>query len=157
MNIDSTFENIDRRYLLKKLRKLDKKQFKIFYCLLVYYWAKYKYFISTQNFFNLWCDLNQLCHESDESFPSQYDNYEEVKSFCKAYPYYFIDKLPLDVISNLFSMYLDDRVDILTNIVKTLSDVDIFAAYACANKALGLNEPIDILVLETHEHIKLFS
>ena len=157
MNIESNFENIDRHYLLKNLKKLDKTQFKIFYCLIVHYWSKYKYFISKQNFFNLWCDLNQLCHESDEGFPDQHDNHEEVKSFCQTHPYYFIDKLPLDVISNLFSIYLDDRIDILTNIVITLFDVNIFATYAYANKALGLNEPIDILISETQEHINRFS
>ena len=143
--------------LYKTLSKLNAEQFKIFYSILIHYWANYKFFISKQNLFNLWCELNKYCHESDESFPKQYDNHEEIKSFCRAYPYYFIDRLPIDLISKLFSEHIDNQIDVLIKTVKTLSDVNIFAAYTYANKALGLNEPSDILVSETQDHIKYFS
>lgn len=143
--------------LCNYLSKLDISQFKTFYCLFVHYWANYRYFISEQNFLNLWCELNQLCHESDESFPDQYDNHQEIKSFCQAYPYYFIDRLPIKVISKLFAEYVDNQIDVLIKTAKILSDVNIFAAYTYTNKALGLNEPIDILVSETQDHIKYFS
>lgn len=157
MNIDSKFENVGHRSLFKNLSKLDKTQFKIFYSILVHYYTNYKCFISTKNFYNLWCELNLLCHELDESFPEQYDDLNEIKSFCQTHPYYFIDELPLNIISNLFSKYIDDRVDILTNIVKTLYEVNIFATYVYANKTLGLNEPINELVSDTLDHIKYFS
>ena len=143
--------------LYKTLSKLNAEQFKIFYSILIHYWANYKFFISKQNLFNLWCELNKCCHESDESFPSPYDYHEEIKSFCRAYPYYFINRLPIDLISKLFSEHIDNQIDILIKTVKTLSDVNIFAAYTYANKALGLNEPSDILVSETQDHIKYFS
>ena len=143
--------------LYKNLSKLNVEQFKVFHSIFIHYWVNYKFFISSQNLFNLWCELNQHCHESDESFPAQYDNHEEIKSFYQTYPYYFIDKLPIDIISKLFSDHIDNRVDILTNIVKTLYEVNVFAAYTYANKTLGVNESVDILVSETQEHIKYFS
>lgn len=95
----------NQRLLYEYLSKLSLLQFKQFYCLLVHYWTNYKCFISQQNLFNLWCELNQLCHESDESFPDQYDDYEVMKSFCMTYPYYFIDKLPIPLIADLFAQY----------------------------------------------------
>lgn len=157
MDIDSKFENVGNRSLFKNLSKLDKNQFKIFYSILVHYYTNHKYFISTQNFFNLWCELNLLCHELDESFPEHYDDHNEIKSFCQTHHYYFIDNLPLNIISTLFSKFIDDRVDILTNVVKTLFEVNIFAAYVYANKTLGLNEPINELVSDTLDHIKYYS
>ena len=80
-----------------------------------------------------------------------------LQSFCQTYPYYFIDKLPIDLISNLFATYVDDHIDVLTHIVKILSEIDLKTAYAYANKTLKLNEPIDNLVTETQDHIKYFS
>lgn len=95
----------NQQLLYEYLSKLSLLQFKQFYCLFVHYWTNYKCFISQQNLFNLWCELNQLCHESDESFPDQYDDYEVMKSFCMTYPYYFIDKLPIPLIADLFAQY----------------------------------------------------
>ena len=44
----------DEQTLLKEsLLKLDKHQLKLFYGILVHYWATQKAFISKQNFFNL--------------------------------------------------------------------------------------------------------
>lgn len=105
----------------------------------------------------MWCELNFLCHEFDESFPDQYDNYEEVRSFCKAYPYYFIDKLPADIVSALFAENVDDRVEILARMAKILSEENIQAAYAYAIDALGLIESVESLVQEAQDHIKYFS
>lgn len=156
MNIDLKFENVARRALYKHLSKLNTMQFKTFYGLLVYCWANHKYFISNQNFFNLWCELNQLCHEFDESFPNQYNDHEHIKSFCHAHPYYFIDKLPLELVAKLFSEHINDRIEILTNIAKILFEEDIYAVYTYATKTLTLKESVDTLVSETLEHIKSF-
>lgn len=157
MNINLKFENVARRSLCKYLSKLNPLQFKIFYSIFVHYWVSYKYFFNKQNLFNLWCELNRLCHELDEGFPDEYDNKEEIASFCKSHPYYFIDKLPINIIASLFADHIDDRIDILTNVAKILYETDIRAAYTYANKALGLNEPIDILVSQTQALIKRFS
>ena len=151
------FDNVARRSLCKYLSKLNPLQFKIFYSIFVHYWVSYKYFFNKQNLFNLWCELNRLCHELDEGFPDEYDNKEEIASFCKSHPYYFIDKLPINIIASLFADHIDDRIDILTNVAKILYETDIRAAYTYANKALGLNEPIDILVSQTQALIKRFS
>lgn len=147
-----------RNYELNnQLKKLDAIQFKMFYAALVHYWVNHNFFISKQNFYNLWCELNLLCHELDESFPDQYDDREAVKDFCHYHPYYFIDRLPLDLVAKLFAEHIDDRIDILTNFAKLLLEADIRAAYTYINEALGLSESIDYLVSETHTHIKFFS
>lgn len=73
--------------------------------------------------------------------------FEIARSFSKAHPYYFTDKLPADIIAALFAENVDDRVDILANIAKLLSE-GIYAAYAYAINALGLNESIDTFVTE---------
>ena len=157
MNVDLKFENVARRSLYKNLSKLTPIQFKFFYCLFVHYWADYQLFINKQNLYNLWCELNRMCHDSDESFPDCYDNFKEIKDFCKSQPYYFIDKLPPKIIACLFSEYVDNRIDMLVCIAKTLYESNIRAAYEYVNQTLGLNEPIDILVSETQEHIEYFS
>ena len=143
--------------LKHNLNKLNKEQFKMFWGVLVHYWALNRFFISNQNFLNLCCELNLLCYQSNESFPSPYDDHNLIKSFCEAHPYYFIDKLPFDLISNLFATYVDDHIDVLTHIVKILYEINLKAAYTYANKTLKLNEPIDNLVTETQDHIKYFS
>lgn len=153
----SKLQNQTNHTLYTYLSKLNTAQFRIFYCLFVHYCVKYKYFISKQNLFNLRCELNQFCHELDESFPDQYDDFEEMRSFCKAHPYYIIDKLPINLLAHLFATYIDDRIYILTNIVKTLYEADARAAYVYANEALCLDESIDTLVSETHSHIKYYS
>lgn len=150
-------DNPNRLLLYEYLSKLSKIQFKQFYCLFVHYWANYKCFISKQYFFNLWCELNQLCYESDESFPEQYDNFEAMRSFWLRYPYYFIEKLPIQFIAHLFVQYIDDYLDALLHTVKELYEKDIRAAYTYVNSALGLDESIDTLVIETQDHVKYFS
>lgn len=143
--------------LYKSLIKLNTMQFKTFYCIFVHYWANYKYFISNQNFLNLWCELNLLCHELDESFPNPYDDYKKIASFCKSHPYYFIDILPINLITNLFAEFVDDRIDILAQIAKQLYEADLKATYTYSNKALNLTENIEDLVTETQKHIGCFS
>ena len=145
-----------RTTLQKHLSKLDTHQLKAFYAALVHYWVNHKYFISKQNFFDLWCEFNFLCHEADESFPDPYDDHEAIKDFCHFHPYYFIDRLPLDLVAELFANYVDDRIDILSNFAETLSSADMRAAYTYINEALGLSESIDNLVSETETHIKFF-
>ena len=157
MKPKAQLDNPNQRLLYEYLSKFSLLQFKQFYCLFVHYWTNYRCFISQQNLFNLWCELNQLCHESDESFPDQYDDYEVMKSFCMTYPYYFIDKLPIPLIADLLAQYTDDTKDVLLNTVKALYEKDLHAAYTYVNNALTLNESIETLVSETHRHTHSFS
>lgn len=142
--------------LFETLSKLNKVQFKAFYGMLVHYWVNKKAFISKQNFFNIWCELNVLCHEIDEGFPDITDH-ELIKSYCHQHPYYFIDILDTGIVAKLFCEYLDDRIDILTTMVQRLDTEGIWAACECVNEALGMSEDIDELATEIEEHIKEFS
>ena len=144
----------DKRKLKECMMKLDAHKFKLFYSILVHYWVKMKAFISAQGFLNLWCELNYLCSEVDESFPDLYDDHELLKSYCQAHPYYFIDILDLGLIINLFCEYLDDRLDILANIITKLDTGDLWASYAYSNEVLGLNEDIDELVAGTEKWMR---
>lgn len=157
MDQNLKFQNATKTLLYTYLSQFSPMQFKLFYGIIVYCWANWQSFISKQNFFNLWCELNQFCHEYDKSFPDQYDDHEEIKSFCKAYPYYFVDKLPIDLIATLFTDYVNDRLDLLADIVKALHETDIKAAYSYANEVFGFDEPVDAVVAEAKDHIKSFS
>ena len=143
--------------LRKSLQKLDTYKFKLFFTIVASYWVKYKFFISDQNFFNLWCELNELCHEVDESFPDQYDDRDIIMDFCQQHPYYFIDILCPDMVQNLFCEYLDDRLDILITIVQKLHTEDLKTVYEYINTALKLSENIDKLVEQTKEYIQTFT
>ena len=151
------YNKVIRRKLKDRLLKLDNRQLKLFYGMLVHYWVKNKYFISDHNFLNLWCELNKLCSEVDKSFPDPYDDHELLKSYCQTHPYYFIDILKPGLITNLFCEYLDDRLNILVAILDKLSTGDLRASYEYSNKALGLNEDVDELVKESLEHLKAYS
>ena len=137
--------------------KLNQYQLKLFYGMLVHYWAKYRYFISNQSFFNLWCELNYLCATVDEVFPDPYDDCELLRSYCHAHPYYFIDILSPEIVADLFCEYLDDRIDILVLIANKLATEDLRAAYESSNKVLDLSENIEELVAQSKEHIEIFS
>jgi hypothetical protein len=113
--------------------------------------VKHKVFISSQNFLNLWCELNLICSQVDESFPDPYYDRELVKSYCQVHPYYFIDILDLRLIINLFCEHCDDRLDILIQVIDKLDTEGLRAAYAYCNEALDLNENIDELVYETEK------
>ena len=145
-----------RSLLYEFLSKLDKDQLKIFYGMLVHYRVSQNAFISRQNVFNLWCELNVLCHEVDESFPDIYDH-ELVKSYCHEHPYYFIDILESEQVIKLFCQYLDDRLDVLTTMAQKLDTEGIRGACECVNEALGLNENVDELAADIEEHIKVCS
>lgn len=146
----------NRQALYEYLSKLTAKQFKAFYAALVHYWTMDNFFITDQNFRNLWCEFNFHCHEMDESFPDRYDDFELLKDFCHFHPYYFIDRLPLEMVAKLIAEHVDNRIDILANFAKILSEADMRAAYTYMNDALGLAETIDYLVSETETHIKFF-
>ena len=133
------------------MSRLDAQQFKLLYSIIVHYWVKTKAFISEQNFLNLWCELNFICSEVDESFPDPYYDRELIKSYCQAHPYYFIDILDLSLIINLFCEHCDDRIDVLIQVIDKLDTEGLRAAYAYSNKVLGLGEDIDELVYETEK------
>lgn len=143
-----------RSKLKNNLLRLDMRQLKLFYGIIVHYWVRYKYFISKRNFYNLWCELNYLCHEVDESFPEPYDDYDLLKSFCQTHPYYFIDILSPEVVTGLFCEYFDDRLDILAQVIHILYTKGLRAAYTCANEALGLSEDINELVVGTEKWMR---
>ena len=150
-------DKIARTILKEHLLKLNKHQLKSFYGVLVHAWASRKSFISTQNFRNLWCELNHLCSIVDEGFPDPYDDFELLKSFCHAHPSYFIDILSPEVIIGLFCEHFDDRIDILTTIAQKLHMDGLRTAYEYANKALGLTDDIDESIAQAEEHLKSFS
>jgi hypothetical protein len=150
-------DKTEKKRLYESLLKLDQRQLKLFYGILVHYWVKYKFFISKQNFFNLWCELNKLCHELDESFPEPHDDRELLKSYCIAHPYYFIDILDAVIVTDLFCEHINHKLDILTMIAQKLATEGLWAAYESSNKALGLYENVENLVLEAEEHLKSFS
>ena len=141
----------DKKKLKEYMSRLDIQQFKLFYSVFVHYWVKTKAFISEQNFLNLWCELNFICSEVDESFPDPYYDRELIKSYCQAHPYYFIDILDLSLIINLFCEHCDDRIDVLIQVIDKLDTEGLRAAYDYSNKVLGLGEDIDELVYETEK------
>ena len=143
--------------LKNNLLKLNKEQLKMFFGMLVHYWVKHKFFISKKNFLSLWCELNYLCHEVDESFPDPYDDHKLVKSFCLSHPYYFIDMLAPELVINLFCQHFDDRLGILAMIAHKIGVGGLRAAYEYSNEALGLSENVDELVSDGEEHIRLCS
>lgn len=149
--------NMGKFILKDELLKLDKRQLKLFYSVLVHYWLKNKSFISKQNFFNLWCELNELCSEVDEGFPEPHDDHKLLKSYCQAHPFYFIDILDPGLVIKLFCEHLDNKVDILASVVNKLRTRGLRAAYECSNEALGMAENIDKLVMEAEEYVKYFS
>ena len=151
------YNKVIRSKLKEKLLKLDNRQFKLFYGMLVHYWVKYKFFISSQNFLNLWCELNKLCSEVDESFPNPYDDRELLKSYCQTHPYYFIDILETGLTTDLFCEYLDDRLNILVAILNKLTTGDLRASYEYSNRVLGLSEEVEELVKESLEHLKNYE
>ena len=148
---------IEKTTLKDNLLKLDSYQLKMFYSMLVHYFVHHQAFISKQNIFNQWCEFNYACAEADESFPDPYDDYDLLKSFCHNHLYYFIDILSPKLVINLFCEHLDSKVDVLIEVANKLSTGGLRAAYECCNKALGMNEDVDNLVLETEAYIGYFT
>ena len=152
------YNNRQEKSTLKdNMLKLDKKKFKLFFCIFVHYWLKNRPFISPQGFLNLWCELNLICSEVDESFPSPYYERELIKGYCIAHPFYFIDILDLELVVKLFCEHCDGRVDILTQTINKLDTEGLWAAYAYSNEALGFSENVDNLVIEAESYMKLYS
>ena len=149
--------DVKKSILKDELLKLDKRQLKLFYSVLMHYWLKNNSFISKQNFFNLWCELNEHCSKADEGFPEPHDDHELLKSFCQAHPFYFIDMLEQRLVINLFCEYLDNNIDILTTVVNKLRTGGIKAAHQYYNEALGFSEDVEKLVIEAEESVKCFS
>lgn len=149
--------NIEKTALKDNLLKLDTYQLKLFYGTLVHYYVHHQAFISKQNFFNLWCELNYLCAEVDESFPDPYDDHDLLKSFCHNHPYYFIDILGPGMSVDLLCQYLDDRIDILAVIANKLHTGGPEASYEYSNSVLGLTENVCELIAEAKKHVKMFS
>ena len=135
------------------LSKLSSKQFKVFYGILVHCRAHGKSFISKHSFFNLWCELNYYCHELDESFPDPYYDYELLKDFCHAHPYYFIDRLPIDLIANLFSDYCDERLDVLETLVQILYSQGSRAAHQYILDEFKFDHTVEELFYDLEKHI----
>ena len=146
----------NKRKLKEYMSRLDAQQFKLFYSIFVHYWVKQKAFISSRNFFNLWCELNLICSEVDESFPDPYDR-ELIKSYCQVHPYYFIDILDLELIINLFCEYCDDRFDVLEQVINKLDTEGLRAAYEYSNEVLGLTDDLDESIAQAEEHVKAYS
>ena len=149
--------NVEKIILKDELLKLDKRQLKLFYSVLVHYWVKNKSFISKQNFFNLWCELNEFCSEVDEGFPEPHDDHELLKSYCQAHPFYFIDILDPRLVIKLFCEHLDNKVDILAAVVNKLRTDGLRAAYAYSNETLSMAEDVERLVLEAEAYIGYFT
>lgn len=152
-NTKSNLQSLIKEYL----SKLDSKQFKILYAIIVHCHAHHKHFISTQNFFNLWCELNVLCADFDESFPSPYDDHLLLKSFCHTHPYYFIDILPLDLIADLFSSHLDLQLNIVLNLIQLIYKQDHQAAHQYIIDRFNIDHTADELFSDLEEHIKYYS
>ena len=147
---------MEKSILKDELLKLNERQLKLFYSVMVHYWVKNKSFISKQNFFNLWCELNKLCSEVDEGFPEPHDDYKLLKSYCQAHPFYFIDMLEPGLVIKLFCEYLDNKLDILITVAKKLHTGDLRAAYEYCNEAMEMDGNVDKLVSRTEEYVNIF-
>jgi hypothetical protein len=150
-------ENTAKTTLKKNLMKLDKRQLKLFFSIIVHYWLTNKSFISKMNFFHMWCKINDHCCMVDASFPDPHIDHKLTTAYCQAHPFYFIDMLEPELVINLFCEYLDTRIDILTMVVNKLITGGIKAAYEYSNKVLDFGEDVDKLAMEAEEYVKYFS
>ena len=155
---NNAMKNKLRPQIKEHLQKLNTDQLKIFYAMIVHCRAHQKSFISTPNLFNLWCELNQLCHEFDNSFPNPYDDHKLLKDFCQTHPYYFIDILPHNLVAKLFSEYLDQRLETLSELTKIIHEQDIKAAHQYIITALDITDhTLEELVADLKEHLEYYS
>ena len=150
-------ENTAKTTLKKNLMKLDKRQLKLFFSIIVHYWLTNKSFISKMNFFHMWCKLNDHCSMVDATFPDPHIDHKLTTAYCQAHPFYFIDMLEPELVINLFCEYLDTRIDILTMVVNKLITGGIKAAYEYSNKVLDFGEDVDKLVIETEAYVSCLS
>jgi hypothetical protein len=155
---NNAMKNKLRPQIKEHLQKLNTDQLKIFYAMIVHCRAHQKSFISTHNLFNLWCELNALCHDFDPSFPGPHDDHKLLKDFCQAHPYYFIDILPHVLITRLFSKYFDQRLEILSELIQIIHEQDIQAAYQYIITALDITDhTLEELVADLKEHLEYYS
>ena len=143
-----------KKFIKTQLSQLNIKQFKIFYATLIHCRAHKYDFISTQNFFDLWCELNVLCYELDESFPDPYDDYQLIKDFWHTHPYFFIDCLPRILIAKLFAKYCDTNLDVLATFIQILHDQNAYAANKYIIDAFRLDHSADEFTIDMQNHIE---
>ena len=142
----------------RALKNMSKKELKMLYDIIVYYWVDYRYFISKQNFFNLWCELNFYCYLVDKSFPSPYDDRELMKSYCQEHPFYFIDILDSELVINLFCQHFNHNVDVLIGLAQRLDTRGLRAAYEFIIKEFEMvDNDINKLIKGTQERVKAYS
>ena len=137
--------------------KLNPTQFKIFYAILVFCRTRNKSFIAMKKFFKLWCTLNDLCHDLDETFPNQRIEAQALKKYCQAHPYYFIDRLSLEQVAHLFAKYCDQRRGVLVNLLQIIYEQDIQSAYQYVLDTFHLNYSADELAADLERHIKEYN
>ena len=89
----------------------------------------------------------------DESFPDRYNDHNEIKSFCQQNPYYFIDRLPLELIAKLFAEYCDKRLDVLETLVRTLYEQGSKAAHQYVLDSFKFDHTADEMAADLEEHI----
>lgn len=147
--------NENMLYML--LSQLDKKQFKIFYSNLVHCLVHGYPFISDQNLLALWEEANELCYETDNDFPNPYTDHIGLKIFCQTHPYYFIDRLPLNMVAELFATYCDERLELLHCYLHTLIHQGTTAAHQYMIDTFGLDHNADELTTDLDAHINTFS
>lgn len=153
MKVNNNTKTDLQKLIKEALSKLNKKQFKIFYTIIIHCHANNKLFISTQNLFNLWCELNVLCAEFDESFPDQYDDHLLIKSFCITHPYYFLDILPHKLITKLFSEHLDKHLKTLLKLIQIIHKDDLKSACHYIIDKFSIDHTADELLNDLEEHI----
>ena len=137
--------------------KLNPTQFKIFYAILVFCRTRNKSFIAMKKFFKLWCTLNELCHDLDETFPNQRIEAQALKKYCQAHPYYFIDRLSLEQVAHLFAKYCDQRRGVLGNLLQIIYEQDIKSAYQYVLDTFHLNNSAKTLATDLEKHIKKYA
>jgi hypothetical protein len=93
----------------------------------------------------------------DEGFPDPYDDYDLLRSFCQAHPYYFIDRLSPEVIIDLFCEHLEERLDVLATIAQKLDTEGLRAAYEYSNETLRLTDNLDESIAQAEAHVKAYS
>ena len=149
--------NDEKKKLNEVLRELNGNQFKTFCCLIGHYSNKYEKFIIEQNMYNLWCEINYCCHEMDESFPFNYDDFNEMISFYFYNPFYFIEVLPFNLIMNLFVKYIDSEIEIIIEVVKKLLEKDLSDACSYINEELNISENANELTIQIESFIENYT
>lgn len=147
---------MNKQLLYEELCKLNIKQFKFLYGNIVHCWAHGNGFISDENFNTLWYELNILCYDIDDNFPNPYEDHNELKMFCHAHPYYFIDRLPIEQVAWLFSEYCDKNLGVLFAFVQILHKCSFMEAQKYILDSFKSEHTADELVTDLENHIRYF-